>query len=196
MLLCHYLQKIGLPNTAIELLGEVSGYFLKKDILTLWSAIEYIHKLPYGRTTDRANYLQVLREERGACSVKHALIAALAEELNIPLTLTLGIFLLTAENMPKIIPILHRYHLEAIPEAHCYLKFNNHTLDITFPDKSEFSFNPILEQEMTITPQQIGEFKVEEHQAFIKRWVENKTDLNFKLVWTAREQWIRELSQA
>ena len=42
MLLCHYLQEIRLPNTAIEFLGEVSGYFLKKDILTLWSAIEYI----------------------------------------------------------------------------------------------------------------------------------------------------------
>lgn len=194
MLLFDYLKEIGLPNPIIESHGKVSKSFLKEDILTLWNAIEYVYKLPYGRTKNRENYLQILDEKKGACSGKHALIAALAEELFIPLKLTLGIFLLTPENMPKIVPILEHYHLEAIPEAHCYLKYNENTLDITFPDSSEFSFNAKLEQEIIITPQQIGLFKVEKHQAFIRAWIKDKADLNFDLIWTAREEWIAKLS--
>ncbi len=195
MLLCHYLKDIELPNPMIELRGEASSSFLKHHVLTLWDAIEYIYKLPYGRTTDRENYLQVLHERKGACSAKHALIAALAEEQLVPLKLTLGIFFLTAQNMPRITPILDSYHLTSIPEAHCYLKYKNNTLDITFPDISEFSFKTNLEQEINITPQQIGLFKIEKHQAFIREWVKDKANLNFDLIWTAREQWIRELSQ-
>ena len=195
MLLHHYLKEIELPNHGINLRGEVSGSFLRMNILTLWDAIEYVHKLPYGRTTDRENYLQVLNEARGACSVKHALIAALAEEQQFPLTLTLGIFLLTAQNMPRITHILDSYHLTSIPEAHCYLKYKNSTLDITFPDTTHFSFQSDLEQEIDITPQQIGLFKVEKHQAFIREWLKDKAHLNFDLIWAAREQWIQELSQ-
>ena len=195
MLLRDYLKQIELPNKAIEPYGEVSKSFLKNDILILWDAVEYVYKLPYSRTTDRENYLQVLNEKRGACSVKHALIAALAKEQLVPLKLTLGIFFLTAQNMPKITHILDHYLLASIPEAHCYLKYKNSTLDITFPDISEFSFKTNLEQEINITPQQIGLFKVEKHQAFIREWIKDKPNLNFDLIWAAREEWIRELSQ-
>lgn len=194
MLLLDYLKEIGLPNPIIEPHSNVGRSFLKEDILTLWDAIEYVYKLPYGRTTNKENYLQILDEKRGACSGKHALIASLAEKLFIPLKLTLGIFLLTSENMSKIAPVLAHYHLEAIPEAHCYLKYNSNTLDITFPDSSEFSFTGKLEQETYITPQQIGLFKVEKHQAFIRAWIKDKADLNFDLIWTAREEWIKKLS--
>lgn len=97
--------------------------------------------------------------------------------------------------MPSIDTILKRNHLQAIPESHCYLKYNNHTLDITFPDSTEFSFNAYLEEEINITPQQIGLFKIEKHQAFIRAWIKDKADLSFDLVWGAREQWIQELSR-
>ena len=195
MLLMNYLKKIKLPNIVIKPYGEVSKSFLKENVSTFWDAIEYVHNLPYGRTTNRENYLQVLNEKKGACSAKHALITTLAEELSIPLKLTIGIFLLTTKNMPKIDTILKRYHLQAIPESHCYLKYNNHTLDIKFPDSTEFSFNAHLEEEINITPQQIGLFKIEKHQTFIKAWIKNNAALSFDLVWDAREQWIAELSQ-
>ena len=194
MLLLNYLNEIGLPNVAIGSCGKIGRAFLKENVLTLWDAIEYVHQLPYARTTDRENYLQVLTEKRGACSAKHALIAALGEELSIPLTLTLGFFLLTAKNTPKIVPILEHYHLKAIPESHCYLKYRNNTLDITFPDSSAFLFNVDIEEEMDITPQHIGLFKVEKHQAFIRTWIKDKAELNFDLIWAAREQWILALS--
>lgn len=190
----NYLEQINPPNPAIQPIGAVGQAFLKQGITSLWEAIDFVHQLPYGRTTDRANYCQVLSEQRGACSSKHALIAALAEEQGVPLQLTMGVFLLTAKNRPEISPILEAYSLDSIPEAHCYLTYKNHKLDITFPESSEFSFQAHLEQETQITPQQIGSFKVEQHQAFIKEWVKNKPELSFDLVWAAREQWIHALS--
>lgn len=48
MLLHDYLKEIGLPNPKIEPHTNVSRSFLEKGILTLWDAIEYVYKLPYG----------------------------------------------------------------------------------------------------------------------------------------------------
>lgn len=190
-----YLKKIKVPNKTINADGKISHLFLNKNITTLWQAIEYVQKLPYGRNTDRTNYSQVLIEQRGACSTKHALIAALAKEMGISLNLTLVIFLLTPRNTPKISPILERYHLTAIPEAHCYLTYNNKVLDVTFPDSKEFSFYSNVEEEFIITPEQIGLFKLEKHQTFIKKWIKSNTDLKFELIWNVREQCIQKLSQ-
>lgn len=194
MQLSDYLKKIGLPNKKIESKGQVSHLFLTHNILTLWDAVNYIHLLAYERTTDRENYFQVLEEKRGTCSVKHALIASLAQEQLIPLKLVLGIFFLTRENMPKIASILDSYKINKIPEAHCFLKYETHSLDITFPESTDFSFNVDLEQEFTINPHQIGLFKVEKHQAFIRDWGE-KQDISFDLIWNAREAWIKKLSE-
>lgn len=193
MILLNYLKEIELPNKRIEPRGEISRSFLKEHITSVWDAVEYVYKMPYGRITNRESYQLVLDEKRGSCSAKHALIAQLAKELFIPLKLTLGIFLLTAKKMPKIAPILEHYHLEAIPEAHCYLKYNDNNLDITFPDASDFSFDADLEEEMNITPQQIGLFKMGKHQEFIRAWIKDKAGLNFNLIWTIREQCIQEL---
>ena len=71
-------------------------------------------------------------------------------------------------NTPKIAPILEGYHLTAVPEAHCYLTYNNKVLDVTCPDSKEFLFYSNVEEEFIITPEQIGLFKLEKHQTFIK----------------------------
>ncbi len=193
MLLVNYLKKMGIPNRDINAQGHVCRPFFKKNILTFWDAIEYVHQLPYGRTRNREIYLQVLEDGKGVCSNKHALIAALAEELGIPLQLYMGIYFMTSKNTPQITPILEHYHLEAIPEAHCYLRHDDYSLDITFPNSTVFSLNVDLEREMTITPQQIGLFKVEKHKAFIKSWIKDRPDLSTDFIWNAREEWIEKL---
>lgn len=195
MLLLNYLKKIDLPNKVIIAKGDVGKAFLQENCLNFWQAINHVHKLPYSRTTTRENYLQVLTEKKGVCSVKHALIAALAQELNISLDLTLGIFFLKANNMPGITPILKKYQLDAIPESHTYLKYNDKTLDFTFADSTNFAFDVQLEQELKISPEQIGAFKVATHQAFIKNWIKNQPGLSFDTIWQAREEWIGLLSQ-
>jgi hypothetical protein len=55
------------------------------------SAVAYIRRLPYGQNTDRGDFRRVLREGKGTCRTKHALLARLAQEQGIPLELTLGI---------------------------------------------------------------------------------------------------------
>lgn len=95
--------------------------------------------------------------------------------------------------MPKIAPILDGHKINKIPEAHCFLKYETHSLDITFPESTDFSFNIDLEQEFTINPHQIGQFKVEKHQAFIREWGKQQ-DIKFDLIWKAREAWIKKLS--
>lgn len=45
-----YLQTIGLPNPPIKAGEAISNAFLQVNIFSLWDAISYIKKLPYGRT--------------------------------------------------------------------------------------------------------------------------------------------------
>lgn len=192
--LFKYLESIRLPNIKIDARGEMTDSFLRMGILCLWDAINVVKNLPYGRTTDRSNYRQVLEEKKGACSTKHALIASLAHELSIPLTLVLGVFFLDESQVPAIGPLLNFYQLKVIPEAHCYLKYEDHSLDITFPHSLKFTFSFNLEKEMEIHPLEIGEFKIAQHQLFIKEWLENDPDLNFDTIWQAREEWIKKLT--
>jgi frataxin-like iron-binding protein CyaY len=184
---------MNLPNPIIYSNGAISQVFLNQGINSLWEAIDFVHQLPYGRTTDRSNYLQVLAERRGACSTKHALLAALAKELDVPLKLHLGIILLSPTNMPSIAEILNKYHLKALPEAHCYLKYDNHNLDITFPENSDYllQYQPL--QELHIAPEDIGVFKIQYHQTFLKDWIKENSGLDFETIWEVRETWINGL---
>lgn len=192
--IADYLNEINLPNPALKSTLPISNAFIDRGVFTLWTAIEHVYKLPYGRTTNRADYFQVLNKNKGACSTKHALLAALSEELAVPLNLCLGFFLLTHENTPEVIPILESYCINAIPEAHTYLKYNNSRIDITFPNSTTFSLNSNFEQEIIISPEQIGDFKIEKHHSFIKNWIKDKPHLSFVIIWAAREEWIQMLS--
>ncbi len=90
----HYFKRINLPNIKLEGSTHTRTMFLALGITDFYQAIDYVHQLPYGRNSDRINYLQVLSEKHGACSTKHALIAELARSLNIDLRLKLGLILL------------------------------------------------------------------------------------------------------
>ncbi|MEO8071760.1 MAG: hypothetical protein ABI686_00790 [Acidobacteriota bacterium] len=56
--------------------------------------------MPYGRNSNRADFNLVLKENRGMCATKHALLAALAAEHNQPVFLTLGIYEMNEGNTP------------------------------------------------------------------------------------------------
>lgn len=190
MELIEYLEDIEVPNGLIKQQGNASALFLRSGVYTFWEAIIAVQRLPYERTTDPRNYMQVLKEQRGTCSGKHALIAALAQEMGIPLKLYIGIFFLTRDNTPEIALLLEEFQLEAIPEAHAYLKYKERALDITFPDSVSFSFDRDLEEEWEIDPGQIGTFKEKKHQEFIRGWADQ---IPFETIWKAREQWIQRL---
>lgn len=195
--LFSYLQSFGLPDKKISIQGEISRQFIEYDIKHFYQAIYFLHQLPYGRTSDRANYHLVLPEQRGACSTKHALLAALAEELNLPIQLGLGIFLMNVNNTPKIRNILKKHQLVEIPEAHCFLQYQNHKFDITFPEMREYSVKVQFIKEMFIKPSDIGDFKINWHKQAIQEWLMSENLPNsLEEIWSIRELCIKILSSS
>jgi hypothetical protein len=180
-----------LPDQEIQPKGPVSRAFQGLKIAGFRNACRYIFKLPYGRNSDRSNYRQVLSENKGTCSTKHALIACLAEELSIPISLTLGIYKMQESNTPGVGNVLQQFELDFILEAHCYLRYKDLRIDLT--KETAGRSEPIDEflYEENIVPDQIGEYKIELHQTFMKR---HYGEDRFDRMWSIREQCIRAIS--
>nr|WP_321235537.1 hypothetical protein [uncultured Psychroserpens sp.] len=161
------------------------------------SVFNYIKHLPYGRTTNRSDYTLVLKEEKGTCSTKHAFLKAIAIENGFEdLKLYLGVFKMNADNTPKIASILETHQLTYIPEAHCYLKHDNLILDITFGSTNDITFIDTILHEEIIRPNQIGTYKVELHQAYLKSWIKSeKLSISFEKLWAIREACILAISE-
>ena len=180
-----------LPNKEIVEKGEVTRAFLNLGVHDIHSACEYVSKLPYGRTSDKTNYMLVLAEGSGTCGTKHALIAALALELTIDIQLTLGIYLMSESNTPGIGKLLAGSGFDYLPEAHCYLKYRDKRIDLTgLPASDHEQIDKVLHEE-TIGLFQIGDYKKTVHQNFIRQWV---PDNRFEEIWSLREAYIESLS--
>ena len=137
----------------------------------------------------------MLSERRGTCSTKHALLAALAIEQRLPIHLTLGIYEMSERNTPGVGAVLSMHGLAYVPEAHCYLIYNDTRIDVTrgavIPTESIARF---LHEE-TISPEQIGEHKVAMHKAWMREWVAREMpNRNWEQVWKIREECIAALS--
>jgi len=170
---------------------------LKDKGISTWHALtKYVKHLPYGRNNNRTDLALVLKEQKGTCSSKHALLKAIADLNNIPdVKLILGIYKMNITNTPRIGDVLHKNNIDFLPEAHCYLKINNERLDFT---SSNSDFNRIKNDiliETEIEPHQVTEFKVDYHKNFIANWIEtNKITFSFDNIWEIREQCIANLS--
>jgi len=180
-----------LPNNEIVDKDKVTQAFLNIGIFDIHSACEYVLKLPYGRTSEKTNYMLVLAERRGTCSTKHAIIAALAWQLKINVQLFLGIYLMKESNSPGISKILANSGFDFLPEAHCYLKYLNKRIDLTGISDNYAQIDEFLHEEQ-IELYQIGDYKKTLHQNFIKQWMpENR----FEEIWALREAYIESISK-
>ena len=148
---------------------------------------------------DRADFRAVLREGKGTCSTKHALLAAIAHEQDLVVVLTLGIYDMHERNTPGVGAVLARYHLASLPEAHGYLTYEGQRIDITRSGAEPAE--PITQflYEEAIVPEQIGDFKVTLHRQFMQTWVNNNAEIgggrSFEDVWRSREECIAALAQ-
>lgn len=175
----------------------VTTLFLKLGISNFYDAISHVQKIPYGRNSLRDNYLLVLKENKGTCSTKHALIKALALENSINIDLFIGIFLMTATNTPIIRHVLNKHNLHAVPEAHCYLRYKSDDFDITFPDTIKNPNHLNLIEKRCINPEQIGQDKIDFHQAFIQHWIsKSKISISLESLWKIREDCIKMLEKS
>ena len=183
-------------NFQITIPGKYSDLFLSKGIYDFDMALQYMRQLRYSRISDSLDLSLVLKEERGTCSTKHALLAAMAQEQNqTDIHLILAIYKMNRTNTPGIGSTLDDHGLEYLPEAHCYLKVGHSAIDITFPESNFEHISNAIVMEEIIESDQFAKAKIRFHKAYLTKWIEDqKADLTLEEVWEIREQCIQNLS--
>ncbi|WP_299223343.1 hypothetical protein [uncultured Aquimarina sp.] len=165
--------------------------------ITSWSElVNYVKNIPYGRNSNRTDASLVITENKGTCSSKHALLKRIADlnEMH-DIELIIGIYKMNVTNTPKIGNVLLHSDLKYIPEAHCYLRYNDETIDATSNSSDFESIKNDVMIEKNIQPDQVGDYKVKYHKDFIKEWIiSEKLNFSFSEIWKIREQCIHNLS--
>ena len=159
--------------------------------------IEKVKNIPYGRNANRYDFSLVLSENKGTCSSKHAFLKDFADNNRIEnVKLYIGIFKMNETNTPKLGDLLSNNKIKYIPEAHCYLKINQVPVDVTTVDSFYDKIKQDIVEEIEITPNQVSDFKVTYHKAFLKNWIKETNQNNtFEEIWEIREQCISKLSE-
>ena len=184
-----------LPDAPLGGGGTECAAFRALGCARYHEAARLVHELPYGRNADRADYRLVLPERRGTCSTKHALLAAVARELALPVSLTIGIYDLCEANTPGVGGVLAAHGLASLPEAHCYLRAGRHRIDVTRAGVAQAEPISRFHLEESIAPDQIGDYKVALHRRFLRRWLAERPELALSLdaLWSIREACIHAL---
>jgi hypothetical protein len=164
-------------------------------IMNWQETINFVKQIPYGRNANRENFSLVISENKGTCSSKHAYLKDFANKNNIPnVQLIVGIYKMTEANT-NIGTMLTDNNISYIPEAHCYLKIDGETVDVTSKEADFEKIKSDLLEEIEIEPYQVADFKVNYHQTFIKNWLkESNATFSFEKIWEIREQCIQKLS--
>jgi hypothetical protein len=186
-----------LDPVAIKPSGDISNTFVGLGVLDYQAAARFISRLPYGRNTIVNDPLIVIRENRGTCSTKHAVLCRLAIEQAVDVALVLGIYTMHERNTPGVGPVLRKYGLASLPEAHCYLRFREKRVDVTRPFNANTpDTTGRFVHEEDISPEQIGEYKTSLHRRFLQRWIAETTDgRELDAIWRIREECISALSR-
>jgi hypothetical protein len=187
-----------LEPVTLKPIGDISAAFIRTGSLDYRAAARFVSRLQYGRNTTIRDPLIVMRENRGTCSTKHALLRRLAVEQGLNVALVLGIYEMHERNTPGVGPVLERYGLVALPEAHCYLRCGGKRIDVT----REMDARPteaIAEffDEQDIDAEQIGDYKVTFHRQFLQRWLTETGAAGGRSldeIWRIREECIAALS--
>lgn len=183
-----------LPNNPLTE-SPIANIFLAKGITTFNGATQYIATLPYARVSDPSNLISVLSEKQGTCSSKHALIAALAAEQDIDVTLVIGIYMMNQNNTPGVGSVLEQTGIKEIPEAHCFLEVGEQVFDFT---GISFGSTPIeFYERYTVKPQELHKLKPSLHKAAIKNWAQKTKNTESESdLWKIREQCIQAITDA
>jgi hypothetical protein len=120
-----------LPDAEIKPVGELSNKFLDLGFKTFKDACNYVHNIDYGYNTDYDDKMIFFKEKKGSCTSKHAVIAGLAQELNIPLYKHVCVYKFTEEITTGVNEILKKYEITYVPMVHCFLVYENYQFDLT-----------------------------------------------------------------
>jgi len=120
-----------LPDTEIKPVGDISKKFIELGIKSFKEACIYVHDSKYGYNSNYDDKLIFFKENMGSCTMKHAVIAGLAEELRIPLYKYVGVYKFTEEITTGAGQILKKYNVPYTPMVHCFLVYKDYQFDLT-----------------------------------------------------------------
>jgi len=119
------------PDNLITEAGPVSKEFLGLGIRSFHEACRYVHELPYGYNSDRDDLMILFKEKMGTCTTKHAGIATLALEMEMPIQKNVGIYAMTEEIVTGTNDLLAPFNVPCIPMLHCFLVYEKFRVDLT-----------------------------------------------------------------
>lgn len=186
-----------LPNFELINCGKYTEFLQQNSIRNFHELIEFVTNVPYGRTSNRSDFTLLFKENRGTCSLKHALLTEIcALNRQDEIELIVGIFLMNEEYSSKIKSTLENNNLEAIPEAHSYLRYQNKRYDFTNSKAKNLKFESFLIREQRCEFQQVIDWKPMIHKNFISGWLKRKNlDITEEQLWEIREKCIEKLSE-
>lgn len=119
------------PDKSISASGPVSKAFLDLGIRSFRDACRYVHELPYGYNSNRSDLMILFLEKKGSCMTKHAVVATLARESDLPIHKHIGIYAMTEEIVSGAKDLTDRFRLPSIPMLHCFLQYRDFRVDLT-----------------------------------------------------------------
>ena len=175
----------------------LSSICRKLGLLHFEELMEYVQKLPYGRTSDRTDLSNVLLESKGTCSSKHALLKKVAQENDFDgLKLILAMYRMNEINTPGIGKEVAECGLSFIPEAHCFLEVDDQRIDLTSLEADLSRIEEDILQEWSIDAEDVIDKKILMHKEYLRNWLKNEQiPFTFEEIWALREQCIKNLSQ-
>ncbi|MFW9949722.1 MAG: hypothetical protein ACFFKA_06315 [Candidatus Thorarchaeota archaeon] len=120
-----------IPEAEIKPVGEISRKLLSLGIKSFRETCEYIHDIEYGYNTNYEDRMILFKENKGTCTTKHAIIAGLARELEIPLYKYVGVYKFTEGVSSGANEILRKYKVPYVPMVHCFLVYKDFRFDLT-----------------------------------------------------------------
>jgi hypothetical protein len=119
------------PDHPLRGNGTMTAAFLALGIRSFREACDYVHRLPYGYNSNRDDPMMLFKEAKGTCTTKHAVIATLATELDLPVTKRIGIYAMTEGLVAGAQNIIDRFKLPYVPMIHCFLAYDDTLVDLT-----------------------------------------------------------------
>jgi len=120
-----------LSDFKIRLKGPISKKFIELGIKSFKEACMYVHNSKYGYNSNYDDKMIFFKEKMGSCTMKHATIAELAEELRIPMYKYIGVYKFTEEITTGAGEILKKYNVPYAPMVHCFLVYKEFQFDLT-----------------------------------------------------------------
>ena len=169
---------------------------VESGVVSWEDLIRCVKTFHYGRNANRSDLSLVWYERKGSCSSKHAFLKHVADLNKIEgVHLILCLYKMTSQNTAKVGNVLDEFNLDYLPEAHCYIRFNDEDIDVTTMTSKFSSIEADVLEEQIIEPKQVAEFKVEYHQAYMKEWcLTNHPERSFEELWAIREKCILALT--